>query len=275
MARYNALVSLLSNATPGNQVVQGAAGVMDKALTANATANPILTATLPPIIQTAIPLTAPTNTSIAAQLRQVARLIDRSAETGVKRQFFFVSMGGFDTHSNTVTNQTNLFDQLFPAMRAFYDYTVAAGISNDVVQLTMSDFNRTFIGNANAGVDHAWGGHHIVVGGSVNGGTMYGTYPDLIKGGTMDSGSNGAWIPGIGGRPGRRDAREVVRNAGQRYLAGVSESRQLRRPRSGVHGVAPPQRRWREGPAMSALRAFRELRRIARGTAALPARRRG
>ena len=79
--------------------------------------------------------------------------------TGVKRQFFFVSMGGYDTHSNTIANQTHLFNQLFPAMKAFYDYTVAAGVANDVVQFTMSDFNRTFIGNANAGVDHAWGGH--------------------------------------------------------------------------------------------------------------------
>lgn len=199
MARYNALVSLLRNANPGNQVVVGAASVMDKALTANNTANPLLTSTLPPVIDTAFRVNGNLlNTGIAQQLRQVARLIEGRASTGVKRQVFFVSMGGYDTHGNTVQAQGNLFAQLFPAMKAFYDYTVAAGVANDVVQVTMSDFNRTFIGNASQGVDHAWGGHQVVVGGSVKGNAMYGAFPDLALSGNMDAGSNGSWIPGIG-----------------------------------------------------------------------------
>jgi uncharacterized protein (DUF1501 family) len=194
-ARMAALNGILALPTT-NQVIQGATSVIQSALAANAAINPILSATLPPVIQTAFTVGGnQLNTGIAQQLKQVARIIDARGALGVKRQVFFVGMGGYDTHSNTVTNQTNLFNQLAPALKAFYDYTVAAGVDANVTTLTMSDFNRTFVGNGNAGVDHAYGGHAIVMGGSVKGGDLYGTFPQLVLRGPDDSGNNGAWIP--------------------------------------------------------------------------------
>jgi uncharacterized protein (DUF1501 family) len=59
----------------------------------------------------------------------------------------------------------------------------------------MSDFSRTFQPNSNTGSDHAWGSHHIVMGGAVKGGQIYGTYPNLAFGTGDDSGSNGRWVP--------------------------------------------------------------------------------
>ena len=194
-ARYNALKTLLGTGG-GHQLFDGAAAILNESLDAAEAANPYLTPALPQIITDAFTINGTlVNTGLANQLKQVARLIEARAALGVKRQFFMVNIGGWDTHSNILTNQNNLFNQMGPAMRAFYNYTVAAGIANDVTQFTMSDFNRTFIGNQSLGTDHAYGGNYLVVGGAVKGGDIYGTYPTLVLKGPDDTGSNGAWLP--------------------------------------------------------------------------------
>jgi len=94
-----------------------------------------------------------------------------------------------------LTNQVSLMTQMNDALSAFYAYTVAAGVASNVTTFTMSDFNRTFIGNANIGTDHAYGGHHFVMGGAVKGGKVYGTFPSLVVKGVDDVSNNGAWLP--------------------------------------------------------------------------------
>lgn len=146
-------------------------------------------------------------TSLGRQLKQVALLIkactDPTAGINMKRQIFFVQIGGFDTHSAEIGGQINLLTQVSQAISAFYAATVELGVQDKVTTFTMSDFGRTLqpagSGVNAVGTDHAWGNHQLIVGGSVLGHTFYGAYPTLRLGGPddTDGGSNprGRWIP--------------------------------------------------------------------------------
>ena len=124
------------------------------------------------------PATAFPTESLGQQLKMVARLIKGQATLGVKRQVFFVSVGGFDLHDNLIDKHPALLAQVSNAMTAFYNATVEMGVANKVTAFTASDFGRTLTSNGD-GSDHGWGSHHIVVGGAVKGNAFYGAPPPV------------------------------------------------------------------------------------------------
>ena len=146
-------------------------------------------------------------TSLGNQLKMVARLIQARTPLNMKRQIFFTSVGGYDTHTSqvgntaaptdpTVGSHANLLTELSDATFAFQRAMEQISASDKVTSFTMSDFGRTFKTNGQ-GSDHAWGSHHFVVGGAVNGRRTYGTFPVLSVTGpdAVPSSNEGRWIP--------------------------------------------------------------------------------
>lgn len=135
----------------------------------------------------------PTPNSLGDQLKMVAKMIGAAPRLGAKRQVFFVSLGGFDTHDSVATAHPTLMKTVADAMAAFYQSTVELGVAANVTTFTASDFGRTMTGN-NDGSDHGWGSMHFVMGGAVKGKSLYGTAPVVASNGPDDVGQ-GRLIP--------------------------------------------------------------------------------
>lgn len=132
--------------------------------------------------------------NLARQLRMVAAMIRASNQLGpnpttpIKRQIYFVGIGGFDTHGTEFwENNTEINRMISLSLNAFstslkrIQVRDAAGTGfvagttafNRVTTFTMSEFGRTLDSN-NDGSDHGWGNVQLVMGGAVRGGQIYG-----------------------------------------------------------------------------------------------------
>lgn len=220
-AREN-VVRSLANLPNSNLQAKAFGDVIDNAIAAGAFLNDAIGETSSSAPANWVWNTPFPSGSLGDQLKMVARIIAGRKELKIKRQIFFVTVGGYDTHTSQMGlnndaltgSHANLLGTLSKAIGAFQAAIeqIAAHpvlgdgpagntkVANNVVGFTASDFGRTFPTNSQ-GSDHGWGGHHIVFGGNGNPATgavigkrTYGRFPVHQINGPDDT-STGRWIP--------------------------------------------------------------------------------
>ena len=118
------------------------------------------------------------DTDLSQRFRMIARVIAARERLGVSQQTFFVNFGGWDHHDEVLLAQEEKLPELSAALGEFSQALEQISMFENVTTFTVSDFGRTLTSNGN-GSDHAWGGNAMVMGGSVDGGKIFGDYPDL------------------------------------------------------------------------------------------------
>jgi uncharacterized protein (DUF1501 family) len=119
-------------------------------------------------------------TSLGQRLQLVGRLIERGFGTRV----FYVSLDGFDTHSNQADTHQRLLQELADAITTFLNELERSGHAKRVLVMTFSEFGRRMQENGSKGTDHGAASCLFVAGPAVKAGPV-GTYPSLKD---LDSG---------------------------------------------------------------------------------------
>jgi uncharacterized protein (DUF1501 family) len=130
---------------------------------------------------------------LGRSLAQIAKVISARGALLASRQTFFVTVGGWDHHDDVLPEQARMLPVVSRALMEFRRALGELGVLDRVTTFTISDFGRTLTSNGK-GSDHGWGGHQLVMGGAVAGGSVYGNYPSLVPENALDVG-RGRYIP--------------------------------------------------------------------------------
>jgi uncharacterized protein (DUF1501 family) len=97
---------------------------------------------------------------------------------GLPTRIFYVSQGGYDTHTNQANTQERLLKDLGDSVKAFVGDMKGQGNLPRVLVMTFSEFGRRLAENANGGTDHGAAAPMFLIGDKVKAGLL-GQYPSL------------------------------------------------------------------------------------------------
>jgi uncharacterized protein (DUF1501 family) len=107
-------------------------------------------------------------------LKLVAKLIGGALPTRI----FYVSQGGYDTHTNQTNTQDRLLRELSDSLQAFVKDMKEQGNLSRVLVMTFSEFGRRVAENASGGTDHGAAAPMFMIGEKIKAGLL-GHYPSL------------------------------------------------------------------------------------------------
>ena len=110
---------------------------------------------------------------LARNLQLVARLI----AGGLPTRVFYVSQGGYDTHTNQRNGQDARLRELSESLKAFTDDLTAMGEFDRVVIMTFSEFGRRVAENGSQGTDHGAAAPMFLIGPKMKG--LLGAEPSI------------------------------------------------------------------------------------------------
>jgi len=124
--------------------------------------------------------TKPSSSYPQGKLASDLNLVGRLIAGGLPTRVYYVSQGGYDTHSGQAGAHEKLLGEMDAALTAFVADLKEQGNLDRVVVMTFSEFGRRVAENASGGTDHGAAAPMFVLGGGVKGG-LYGAAPSLTK----------------------------------------------------------------------------------------------
>ena len=114
----------------------------------------------------------------ASPLGNSLKLVAKLIGGGMSTRIYYVSQGGYDTHTNQLGTQQRLLKELGDSVQAFVADLKAQGNLSRVLVMTFSEFGRRVAENANGGTDHGAAAPMFIIGDKAKAGLL-GTYPSL------------------------------------------------------------------------------------------------